>query len=276
MAQYLKLFKTEADYEAVVGTENEPEVAHIIDDVVIKEKRPETRLVLTFNITDTSSPTRILYNGIWGDKSSAYTSVEVDGVKQSTVTTGYTFNTTGKHIVKYGLLDPAKIENVSFSGCSNVIDAKIPDSVETIGYSAFTYCSLTSVTFTEGSHLNKIDTGAFGQCTGITSVGKFGDGSTVELPGTLTTFGAYPFGYNNSLRTMTIQESVTKMGSTFFYECHSLQSVTVEAIAPPSLGRDMLYLSNRSAPIYVPADSVAAYKAAAGWKQYPSNIRAIQ
>lgn len=39
MAQYLKLFKTEADYEAVVGTENEPEVAHIVEDVVVKEKK---------------------------------------------------------------------------------------------------------------------------------------------------------------------------------------------------------------------------------------------
>jgi hypothetical protein len=39
MAQYLKLFKTEADYEAVVGTENEPNVAHIIEDVEIKQKK---------------------------------------------------------------------------------------------------------------------------------------------------------------------------------------------------------------------------------------------
>lgn len=38
MAQYLKLFKTEADYEAVVGTENEPQLSHIIEDVEIKKK----------------------------------------------------------------------------------------------------------------------------------------------------------------------------------------------------------------------------------------------
>ena len=41
MAQYLKLFKTEADYEAVVGTDNEPTVSHIVEDVNVIIKEPE-------------------------------------------------------------------------------------------------------------------------------------------------------------------------------------------------------------------------------------------
>lgn len=41
MAQYLKLFKTEEEYEAVVGTENEPTVSHIVEDVDVIIKEPE-------------------------------------------------------------------------------------------------------------------------------------------------------------------------------------------------------------------------------------------
>ena len=283
MGVYLKEFSTHAEYDAYINgsgailpnvsictTEGDVHYNPYVEPV-------ETRLVLTFNVTDTSSPTNLFFNvgGYWGTPYTACTSIEIDGVEQSTVNPTYTFSTTGRHIVKCEFSDPTMIPNICFSGCSNIVDVKVPDIVETIGYSAFTYCGLTSVTFTEDSHLDKIDTGAFRACTGITSVGKFGDGSSVELPSTITTFGGGPFSYNENLLTMVIQENVTKMGNTFFYECTSLQSVTVEAVTPPSLGRDMLYLSNRNAPIYVPAESVSAYKAAAGWKQYPSNIQAI-
>jgi len=53
-----------------------------------------------------------------------------------------------------------------------------------------------------------------------------------------------------------------------------LTSVTCEALTPPTLGSNAFNYTN-NCPIYVPSQSVAAYKTAANWSTYASKIRAI-
>ena len=38
MENYLKIFRTRNEYDAVVDTENEPEIGHIIDEAAIAHK----------------------------------------------------------------------------------------------------------------------------------------------------------------------------------------------------------------------------------------------
>jgi len=57
-----------------------------------------------------------------------------------------------------------------------------------------------------------------------------------------------------------------------FSDCTGLTSMTVEATNPPSSGYDIV--SNYNIPLYVPAGSVDAYKAADEWKKF-TNIQAI-
>ena len=54
-----------------------------------------------------------------------------------------------------------------------------------------------------------------------------------------------------------------------------LTNVTVEAITPPSLGHSVFLDTSSSLVIYVPAESVEAYKTATNWSDYASKIQAI-
>ncbi|MBO7263681.1 MAG: leucine-rich repeat protein [Alistipes sp.] len=93
----------------------------------------------------------------------------------------------------------------------------IPDSVTTIGYSAFGYCSsLTSVTIPDS--VTTIGWGAFSGCSSLTSV---------TIPDSVTTIGYYAFDSCISLTGITIPDSVTTIGYYAFYNCSSLNAVHI-------------------------------------------------
>ena len=143
----------------------------------------------------------------------------------------------------------------------------IPDSVTTIGFWAFRGCdSLTSVTIPDS--VTTIGNNAFYYCSSLTSV---------TIPDSVTTIGFNAFFLCSSLTSVTIGDSVTTIGDYAFSRCDSLTSVYCEATTPPSLG-DVAFkyyvngYVNIGCPIYVPAESVGAYKAASGWSEYASYI----
>ena len=77
-----------------------------------------------------------------------------------------------------------------------------------------------------------------------------------------------------NLKSIDIPEGVTSIGNSAFSGCHSLTSFTCLATNPPALGSKAF--NDMNGTIYVPAASVEAYKAADGWKDYASQIQAIQ
>ena len=74
--------------------------------------------------------------------------------------------------------------------------------------------------------------------------------------------------------TAIIGNCVTEIGFSAFQSCYNLTSVTVNASTPPTLGGYAFDATN-NCPIYVPAASVDAYKAATIWSNYASRIQAI-
>jgi hypothetical protein len=64
------------------------------------------------------------------------------------------------------------------------------------------------------------------------------------------------------------------LGDGVFKGCSKLTSITCEATVPPALGLNN-YLSNVTA-VYVPAETVDAYKTAANWSDYANVIQPIQ
>ena len=128
--------------------------------------------------------------------------------------------------------------NELVQGCKNTI---IPSNITKICNHAFSGCtSITSISLHEG--ITNIGINAFYRCTGLTSI---------ILPSTINFIDDYAF-----------------------ENCSNLTSITINAIEVPELDESVFDNTN-NCPIYVPAESVDAYKAAEEWSNYASRIQAI-
>jgi hypothetical protein len=131
----------------------------------------------------------------------------------------------------------------AFAGCTALTTIAIPASVGDIGYGAFSYSGLASVTFTSG--LQRILTYAFQGCTSLTSIAipasvtYIGNNAfdaciqlaTVTLPTNplFTSIGDNAFNGCIKLATIAIPASVTSIGDNAFNGCTSLTSIAIPA-----------------------------------------------
>ena len=177
-----------------------------------------------------------------------------DGVLNCFLPTGLT---------EYTILDSVTtIGERAFKNCSNLTSVTIPDSVTTIGVAAFYNCSnLTSITIPDS--VTTIGNAAFYNCYSLTSV---------TVPNSVTTIGDETFYGCSSLTSITIPDSVTAIGEEAFYDCDSLTSVYCKPTTPPAGGYGMFYHNPSGRKIYVPMESVEAYKSAEWWSDYASDI----
>lgn len=77
------------------------------------------------------------------------------------------------------------------------------------------------------------------------------------------------------IKQITIPDTVTEIWDMAFNYCRQLASITCLAATPPTLGSNAFYSRAAGFTIKVPAASVAAYKAADGWKDYANYIVAM-
>jgi len=224
MSVYLKEFSTHSEYEAYIASEGKvlPNVSICTTESDVHYNPwVETRVVAKFNVTDTSNPIRI------ASGTSNIESIEIDGVTQPSVTTGYTFETTGEHIVKYTFINPKKIAGKTFPYCGdNLIEVQIPDIVESIEYYAFfNDYGLTKVTMPK--NLLNIGYYAFASC----------NLESVEIPDGTKSIGDWAFNFCDSLTSVTIPDSVTSIGKCVFEYCSGLTSCTIGS-GLTSIGRE--------------------------------------
>ena len=133
-----------------------------------------------------------------------------------------------------------------------------------IGSFAFDHCTgLTSATFLNGATI--VATGMFNSCDNLVNV---------TLPNSITTIGSSAFKSCAKLVSITIPSSVTTIGDDAFNYCSLLTEVVSEATVPPTANATIFRYSPK-ALIYVPTESVDAYKAASGWSAYANRIQAI-
>lgn len=111
-----------------------------------------------------------------------------------------------------------------FNGCINLTSVTIPNSVTSIGNSAFYWCS------------------------GLTSV---------TIPNSVTSIGDWAFARCSSLTSVSIPNSVTSIGNEVFYMCSNLYRLTILSEAIPE-GK---IINNTNTILAVPSSLVETYKA---------------
>lgn len=181
-----------------------------------------------------------------------------------------------------------KISDRVFVRCMSLTSITIPAAVTEIGVEAFADSGLTSIIIP--STVTVLGSSAFNGCESLTSMdiqanvtaipeyfAKECPLASLTLPNTVQTIGEAAFirvrGFQ--VTELTIPASVTSIGDNAFGSNYANQmTLTVLPTTPPTLGSNAFTLATGSV-IKVPAASVAAYKAADGWKDYASYIVAM-
>jgi len=181
-----------------------------------------------------------------------------------------------------------KISKRCFGECG-ILSLVIPTNVTDIGDSAFIECSkLTSITIPEG--VTSIGDYTFDGCTSLSnvqiptnvvSIGKrafhgCNSFTNIIIPERVKSIGVGSFSDCRGLNMVTIQKGVTSVGSDAFAGCVTLTNVMVKPLTPPDGGITMFDNNAANRKIYVPCESLDAYKVAAGWNEYASDIEGLQ
>jgi len=162
------------------------------------------------------------------DSCSNLTAIDVEvGNNNYTSVNGVLFNKGKTELICYpaGKTDKSynipnsvtSIDYQAFTYCTSLKSITIPDSVTSIGEFAFENCkSLTSITIPNSA--TEIGFGAFSGCASLISI---------TIPNSVTSIGNVAFSDCTSLTSITIPNSVTEIGSSAFSRCTSLTSITI-------------------------------------------------
>jgi len=147
----------------------------------------------------------------------------------------------------------------AFQLCSGLTSINLPNSLTSIGEATFVDCSsLTSITLP--NNVTSTGNNTFERCTSLTSV---------TMPETITYIGYRTFGGCTSLTSITVPKNVTTIIEYAFDGCTGLTSITSLAVTPPPCSSYTFSgIDTQNCTLYVPAESIEAYKEADGWKDF--------
>ena len=191
------------------------------------------------------------------------------------------------------------IGELAFSECSVLPEINVPASVDSIGHSAFRfgdemtainvdesntkYCSVDGVLFNKDkTRLIQYPCGKAGAYS-IPATTIRMDGSAfwqaykltaVVIPNSVIEIPRYAFNDCTAMTSIIIGSGVTHIGERGLYNCTGLESITCYAVTPPTMDYAAIWNVDTNIPLYVPAESVAAYSNALYWRDF-HNIHAI-
>lgn len=178
----------------------------------------------------------------------------------------------------------------AFSGCPNITKVYTP---KWTGAANSTFYNCTKLEYVDTSLITSLgsagshNTGVFYGCTNLTSVdlssltsigagswasSNFMNSGITELNlASIVTIGASGVRGATNLTKCILGEDVTTIGDSAFNNCSKMSVMVCRAVKPPSLGGSL----GVTPTIYVPDESVEAYKTATNWSTYASSILPI-
>lgn len=158
------------------------------------------------------------------------------------------------------------IGDTAFASCDVLESVTIPNSVTTVGASLFISCeNLASVEI--GAGITRLENRMFDSCYML---------ADVTIPESVTSIGKEVFMNCKSLESITLPSSIVSVGESAFYSCENLKSVYCEPTTPPAVVYNWSWSAfggnAEDRKIYVPAESIDAYKSAEGWSEYADAI----
>lgn len=164
----------------------------------------------------------------------------------------------------------------AFQGNTSLSEIDGGENVETIGEYAFKDCLKLSTDI----NFPKLKT------IGMSSFGMYRDNKNETLQritnlGSIETIpnstDAWTGVFRNlkALKHVELPNTLTSIGGYAFCGDSSLEGVICNAVTPPTLQSTAFYSTNSTFLIYVPDDSVEAYKNATNWSTYASRIKSI-
>ncbi|MBE6198495.1 MAG: hypothetical protein E7141_07505 [Rikenellaceae bacterium] len=98
--------------------------------------------------------------------------------------------------------------------------------------------------------------------------------TSVVIPDSVTTIGYTTFSFCDKLKSVTIGRGIVDLGESNFRDCPLLAEINCMATTPPVLGGKYSFEKMNDEPytIYVPMESVDAYKTAEYWSLHADHI----
>ena len=163
-----------------------------------------------------------------------------------------------------------EIQQYAFYDCSALTSINL-ESVESIDNRTFTGCTSLIIDDLNMPNLNYLREAAF-QLNGtvgarIRKVSNLGSITYISGDNSNGVF------YNQKLLTSVVLSNLlTAINGVAFSGCTALQTLIIYATTPPSLGSNSFASVPFMNGIFVPDESVSAYKAASGWSAFASKI----
>ena len=176
----------------------------------------------------------------------------------------------GRSIFTGELVIPNSVTSIgssAFENCSGFTGSlNIPSSVTTIKNSAFNGCSGFTGSLIIGNSVSSIGENAFNGCSGFTG--------SLTIPNAVTIIGNSAFSNCSGFSGMlTLGAFLSEIGNNaFFGACGGFTSFSLQSAVPPTVGTNAFLSVNTEIPVYVPCGSSDAYQNASGWNVF-TNIQ---